>query len=105
MIGWTTASDEPTAKWLADRLVESKLAACVQVSGPIMSHYQWEGKTEIAQEYQLSVKYLANNGKAILDWLHQNHPYEVPEWVAIQVDCASADYFKWAQSVAPERFD
>lgn len=105
MIGWTTAPDQNTAKMLSEGLVNTRLAACVQVNGPIMSHYMWNDQQEITQEYQLVVKFLELNGAAIEKWLDEHHPYDVPQWVAVKTHLASSKYLMWTQSVAPEQIE
>lgn len=99
MIGTTTAPDANSAQKLAASLVQAKLAACVQISGPLTSHYQWQGKAESSEEYRLTIKFLATHSNAIAQWLQTHHPYEIPEWIATEAAIVSPAYATWAQSV------
>ena len=52
----TTLPDQETARQLASVILNHHLGACVQIIGPIESHYIWEGKAEQSTEFQLSIK-------------------------------------------------
>lgn len=95
MIGWTTLASAEEAKDLASRLVSERLAACVQVQGPIVSFYRWQGVEESAQEYRLVVKFPQHLASSLKEWLLREHPYDNPQWLAVEVDDISADYFQW----------
>ena len=103
MIGWTTTETIDQAQVLAKGLVEKRLAACVQVEGPVLSHYLWEGTHRDSDEYRLMVKFLKGNSTAVETWLMENHPYDTPQWVAVQAAQTQANYLAWAQSVAPTK--
>lgn len=96
MIGWTTVSSEAEATQLAQALLKEKLAACIQVSGPIRSIYSWQGKTEEAKEYRVSIKFLENKALALKSWLSKHHPYTTPQWIAVRADDTDNKYLKWA---------
>jgi periplasmic divalent cation tolerance protein len=57
----TTTSERKDAETLADAVLESRLAACVQISGPIDSRYWWNGRIEKANEWLLTIKTRRNN--------------------------------------------
>jgi periplasmic divalent cation tolerance protein len=95
MAGWTTVGSRAEAERLARGLVEARLAACTQISGPITSFYRWNGALESAEEFRITVKYSAEKGEDVAKWLEQHHPYETPQWVACRVDQASEKYLKW----------
>lgn len=96
-IGWTTVETEVDAKALARQLVARKLAACVQVDGPIRSYYQWEGKLHDSPEWRLQIKSLKSQLQAIEQFLESEHPYETPEWVAMPAQVVSAAYLDWTR--------
>ena len=79
MIGTTTVATRPDAERLARGLVESRLAACAQIDGPITSVYHWQGKIETTAEFRITIKFTASNAAALETWLRDNHPYDTPE--------------------------
>ncbi|RME72031.1 MAG: divalent-cation tolerance protein CutA [Verrucomicrobia bacterium] len=97
MIGWTTCETREDALRLARGLVEAKLAACAQISGPLTSVYRWDGRIEAAEEYRLTVKFPARAEPSIRAWLETHHPYEVPQWVAVTATAVSEKYLNWAE--------
>ena len=90
----TTAASLDAAEALAVRLVENRLAACVQIA-PITSLYAWEGKTTRAAEYLLTIKTRASLFPVIEAAVRANHDYAVPEIIAVAVTDISADYLAW----------
>jgi periplasmic divalent cation tolerance protein len=95
MIGWTTVASPDEAQVLARGLIDSRLAACVQVQGPVTAYYRWQGEVETGQEYRLTVKFSAARSAELKDWLLRHHPYETPQWLAVAAKDASADYANW----------
>ena len=91
-----TVPDEATAERLAKGLVEERLAACVNAIPGVKSFYRWQGKIESDTEVQLVIKTRADRFDALAAWISENHPYEVPEIVAIPADRVSEGYFAWA---------
>lgn len=91
----TTVQSKEDARRIADRLVEKRLAACVQIAGPITSVYRWRGKVESADEWQLSAKTRSALYEAVEREIRAGHPYEVPEIVGLPIVAASADYLAW----------
>jgi len=98
LIGWTTVESPEQAEALAAGLVEARLAACVQVEGPVTSHYRWEGRTERAMEYRLMVKFLPGRQVELEAWLFSRHPYRTPEWLVVRADHVAEKYLSWAQA-------
>ena len=91
-----TVPDDATAERLAKGLVEERLAACVNAIPGVKSFYRWQGKFESDTEVQLVIKTRADRFDALAAWISENHPYEVPEIVAIPADRVSEGYFAWA---------
>jgi periplasmic divalent cation tolerance protein len=94
-IGWTTLPTREDAERLAVMLVERRLAACVQIDGPVESHYHWQGKPCRDTEWRLAVKHLAANATAVEAAVLQNHPYTVPQWIAVDATGVSPAYLAW----------
>jgi len=86
---------------LAADLMDTRLAACVQISRPGLSVYRWKGKVEQADEYYLSIKAALECGGNVVSWLKQHHPYVLPEIILSECD-AIDDYADWVQSNTPE---
>ena len=84
LIAWTTVANRADAERLAAGAVDRRLAACVQIEGPVLSCYHWEGKTERTEEYRLCFKLLPKQAKPLAAWIQAQHPYETPEWIVIR---------------------
>ncbi|MSR88184.1 MAG: divalent-cation tolerance protein CutA [Candidatus Margulisbacteria bacterium] len=91
----TTIPDKKTAQLIANKLLQNKLAACVQISGPIESHYTWNNKKEISKEYQCTIKTQSHLYKKIEALISANHPYETPQIIGIPILNISQNYADW----------
>ena len=91
----TTTGTRQDAERIAVELVSRRLAACVQVSGPIQSTYRWQGKIETAEEWLCTAKTSREQLAAVEKLLKQLHPYEVPELIATPIVGGSEAYLKW----------
>ena len=98
LIGWTTVETREQAESLAKGLVEARLAACVQIDGPIQSIYRWQNQVERAAEFRLTVKFLSHRHLELETWLLSRHPYQNPEWLVIRADHVAEKYLSWAQA-------
>ncbi len=91
----TTAGSAEEANKIADALVQRRLAACVNVVGPISSVYRWKQKVEHAQEWLLMIKTTAGMVDTLGDAIKELHSYELPECVALSVAGGSQSYLEW----------
>jgi len=91
----TTTASREDAERIARVLVEERLAACVQVIGPISSMYRWQGAIETSQEWLCLAKSRRELYDAIEKAIRRAHPYQVPEILAVPVVAGSADYLAW----------
>ncbi|MCM2373117.1 divalent-cation tolerance protein CutA [Aporhodopirellula aestuarii] len=94
-IVWTTVDKQETARRLASSMLEKGLAACVQIDSPVESHYRWEGRLHVDQEYRLIIKTRAALSSPLMEWLAENHPYDEPQILVTQVTAASPGYASW----------
>ena len=91
----TTTSNTDEAGSLANGLVESRLAACVQILPKITSVYYWQGQVERENEHLLLIKTLPEKYEAVEKYILDHHGYDTPEIVAIDAEKVSAGYLKW----------
>jgi len=91
----TTVAKAADARAIARALVTRRLAACVQVSGPITSTYWWRGNIETAREWLCVAKTRRSLYAKVEAAIKELHPYEVPEIVATPITAASAEYLAW----------
>ena len=93
----TTTDRKEDAERIAGALVEERLAACVQVIGPVFSTYRWKGRVETAEEWQCWAKTEAGLYEDVEKAIRAIHPYELPEIVALPVLRGSQEYLDWLQ--------
>lgn len=98
LVGWTTVGNREDAGRLARGLVETGLAACVQIDGPLSSHYVWQGQVETAEEFRLTVKFIPARASAVETWLKAQHPYDTPEWIVVRAEYVTEKYLSWARA-------
>jgi periplasmic divalent cation tolerance protein len=90
----TTGSREEGEK-IAHALVERRLAACVNLVGPIASVYRWQERVERAEEFLLIIKTTAESFPDVRDAIQELHSYELPECIALPIEAGSAEYLDW----------
>ena len=91
----TTTGSEAGADRIASLLLQKKLAACVQVLGPIRSRYVWNGVQEESTEWMCNIKTLAAKYAAVEAAIREVHTYDEPEIIAVSVTQASNGYADW----------
>jgi periplasmic divalent cation tolerance protein len=94
----TTVDSAEDGATLARGIVEARLAACVQIVGPIRSVYWWENAVEDAQEWQLIIKTTAQRFPALEEHIKANHSYDTPEIIATPIEAGSAEYLNWVSA-------
>lgn len=99
----TTVASQQEAEEIAAALVRERLAACVQIVGPITSLYRWRDKVEKDPEYRCEIKSRADLFPRIEEMLARIHPYEVPELVALPYVATSGEFGKWLGEELRER--
>eukprot|EP00117_Sycon_ciliatum_P045466 scpid96665/ scgid32678/ Protein CutA; Acetylcholinesterase-associated protein; Brain acetylcholinesterase putative membrane anchor len=97
----TTTDSLVKAKELAQALVESRLAACVQMK-EITSVYRWDGATQMDPEYQLVIKCNLNRYDAVEKFLLKKHNYDCPQIVAVEIACGSPEYLDFMRKETEE---
>lgn len=94
---YTTISTRKQAVSLGNKLVKTKLAACVGY-WPIQSVYKWKGKMRHKKEYALLIKTAKKRSKQAMKFIRQHHSYELPAIVTIPITDYFLDYKKWVIS-------
>ncbi len=95
LVCYCTCPDAAVAQRLADGLVTAELAACVNIVPGITSVYRWQGKVETDAEVLLVIKTDVAHFPALDEWLRSEHPYELPELIAVPVATGSRPYLEW----------
>jgi periplasmic divalent cation tolerance protein len=91
----TAVPTRDEADRLAAALVERRLAGCVQIVGPVLSIYRWQGAVERAEEWLCLIKFAADQYPAVEDAVRKLHSYECPEIIATPIVAGSEGYLAW----------
>jgi periplasmic divalent cation tolerance protein len=92
----TTLPTRAAAEALGAALVESRLAACAQITGPVASVYRWEGAVQHAEEWYCRVKSTRVRYAALAAAIRARHTYDLPEITATPLE-GSAEYLTWIE--------
>lgn len=90
----TSVASQQDARKLARDMIAARRAACIQITGPGESIYHWQGKPEQTEEWYLTIKTSQEKRMVIIDWLMQQHPYDVPEIICTDAE-ATDSYADW----------
>jgi len=97
-----TVPDAASGERIARHLVEYRLAACVNLIPGVTSVYRWQGQVETGSEALLKIKAKAGNYKKIETAIRSQHPYELPEIIAVPVSDGLAEYLDWVRNPQDE---
>jgi periplasmic divalent cation tolerance protein len=92
---FTTAESMEQAEEIADALLRRRLAACVQLVGPIRSKYWWKGEMAVASEWMCLIKTTRACLDPLADVIRATHTYDVPEMTATPITHGDAAYLEW----------
>jgi periplasmic divalent cation tolerance protein len=98
LIVLTVLPDRAAAERLAELLVAGNIAACVNLLAPCRSVYRWKGAVQHDEEHPLLIKTTAERYAALEDAIRANHPYELPEIVAVPIERGLPAYLAWIDS-------
>ncbi len=90
----STFPDEKSAISVAERLINKKLCACVNLT-KVRSLYSWNNKLEDHEEYLALFKSISSASKELKSNIERAHPYEVPEIVELKMNKVSSSYMSW----------
>jgi len=84
-----------SAEMIATVLVDKRLAACINIVPVVQSIYRWQGKIHNSAESLLIIKTRADLYSELVSVLRSEHPYEIPEIIAVNIDDGATDYLEW----------
>lgn len=99
LIVFTTAPSRDAGEVLARKIIEARLAACVQVLPQMTSVYHWEGKVHSEPEHLLLIKTLNEHYDSLREFIIANHSYAIPEIVAVESAKVSGRYLAWMREL------
>ncbi len=103
LIAFTTFASEEDAARVARALVEERLVACANLLPGARSLYRWEGRVADEREVVVLMKTRKQDWPALLSRLHELHPYDTPECVAVRIAAGAPKYMAWLEAaLAPE---
>ena len=94
----TNLPDRESAEKLAVLLVERRLAACVNILAPCASVYRWQGEIQRDEEHPLLIKTAPDRYAELEASIRANHPYELPEIIAVPLTQGLPAYLQWIES-------
>ncbi len=92
---FTTTDSRAAAEHIARTLVEQRMAACVQIGGPVTSVYRWQGQVECAEEWTCTIKTTADRYADVEAQIRNHHPYAEPEILQLSIQGGSDTYLAW----------
>ncbi len=98
----TTTDSEALADKIARELIERRLAACVNLVGPVQSVYRWEGKVVQSEERLLILKTRVDRFEQVSSAIRELHTYDVPEVLAIPLSAGDERYLSWLADCLPD---
>jgi periplasmic divalent cation tolerance protein len=93
-----TAGTLRESRKIARRLIESRLAACVNITTQVESIYRWQGKVSKSREYLLIIKSTRDLFDELRSTIAQIHSYTTPEIIGLPIIDGSPDYLQWIES-------
>jgi len=94
---FSTVKSAQTAEMIASRVVEERLAACVNVLPGVSSYFRWKGEIQNEQEFMLILKTSTDRLRKLIERIKNLHPYEVPEIVSLSVEEGYQPFLDWVE--------
>jgi periplasmic divalent cation tolerance protein len=95
LLVFTNLPDRAAAERLADALVGERFAACVNILAPCRSVYRWKSALQHDEEHPVLIKTTAERYAELEQAIRANHPYELPEIVAVPIERGLPAYLDW----------
>ncbi len=80
---------------LSHDIIDNRLAACVNIIDKIKSVYRWKGEITTDEESLLVVKTATKKVETLIKFVKENHSYEIPEVVSLNIAEGNPDYLDW----------
>lgn len=98
----TNFPDKKQAMAFANKIIDDRLAACINILNASISVYSWQGKTESAEEIPVLIKTQQQNYTKIEQAIKSMHPYELPEIIIVPIIGGLPAYLQWiSQTILP----
>ena len=91
----TNLPDRAAAERIADALIGKRLAACVNILAPCRSVYRWKAEVRHDEEHPMLIKTTLERYPELEAEIRAQHPYELPEIVAIPIERGLPGYLAW----------
>ena len=98
LVVFTNLPDRAAAEKLAATLIESRLAACVNIHAPCSSVYRWKGAVQHDEEHPMLIKTTPERYPALEAAIRAGHPYELPEILAVPAVPGLPAYMDWVEN-------
>ena len=105
LIVFTSFADEADAARIVRQLVEERLIACGSLLPGARSLYRWQGELTDAREVVVLMKTRKQDWTALMSRLHELHPYDTPECLAVRVASGAPKYMAWLEEALEPRPD
>ncbi|MDO4629148.1 MAG: divalent-cation tolerance protein CutA [Planctomycetia bacterium] len=90
-----TIDDSILGEKIISALLDRHWIACAQVTGPIMSHYHWQGTREKTPEWKFDLKTTLVAQESVIAFILEQHSYDVPEILAEEIESVNPDFSRW----------
>lgn len=99
----TSTSDQvDILKKIARQLVMDRCAACIQISGPITSVFNWDGRVDTVEEYSCAIKTTADKKEQVVQIILEMHNYSEPQILVLPVIDGSDSFLQWIRESVAE---
>ena len=95
LLVFTNLPDRVAAERLADALIGGRFAACVNILAPCRSVYRWQSAVQHDEEHPVLIKTTTERYAELEQAIRANHPYELPEIVAVPIERGLPEYLDW----------
>jgi periplasmic divalent cation tolerance protein len=95
---YTTFPSKGEAKKAGRSLVESGMAACVNIFPKMTAFYVWQGQVEQSREAAMLIKTARERSAEVLAEVKRLHPYSVPARLVLAVEGGGDDFLEWIAS-------
>ena len=92
---YVTTKDKEEARAIGRHVVQSRLAACVNIFDQMNSMYYWEDTFQDDQEAVLIAKTTEERVPELVETIKQKHSYDCPCVVSLPIQDGNPDFLQW----------